>query len=75
MVELDLDPPVRVGALLDALATAHPAVGRRLRDEGSTMRRHVNIFVGPDNARDLQGTDTVIPEGIEVSVLPAISGG
>lgn len=75
VLELDLAPPVTVGAVLDAVATAHPAIGRRLRDEGGTLRRHVNIFVGPDNARDLHGADTVVGEGVEVAVLPAISGG
>ena len=75
VLEIDLAPPVTVGAVLDAVSTTHPAIGRRLRDEGGAMRRHVNIFVGPDNARDLQGTDTVVGEGVEVALLPAISGG
>ena len=36
---------------------------------------HVNVFVGSDNARDLDAADTVVPEGAEVSVLAAILGG
>jgi molybdopterin converting factor small subunit len=74
-LELDLPPPVTVAAVLDAVATAHPAVGRRVRDEAGALRRHVNVFVGTDNARDLDGTDTILAEGVEVTVLPAISGG
>jgi sulfur-carrier protein len=74
-LELDLPAPVTVGAVLDAIAVAHPAIGRRVRDEAGTLRRHVNIFIGPDNARDLDDTDTVVPEGAEVAVLPAVSGG
>jgi molybdopterin converting factor small subunit len=74
-VELDVPDPATVGAVLDAVAATHPAVGRRLRDEAGVLRRHVNVFVGADNARDLDGTDTVVPEGAEVSVLPAVSGG
>lgn len=74
-VELDLPAPVTVGAVLDAVSAAHPAVGRRVRDEAGTLRRHVNVFVGPDNARDLSGIDTVVPERAEVTVLPAVSGG
>ena len=74
-VELDLPAPVTVKVVLDALAEAHPAVGRRVRDEAGTLRRHVNVFVGADNARDLAGFDTVVPEGVEVNVLPAVSGG
>ena len=74
-LELDLPAPVTVGAVLDAVAVAHPAVGRRVRDEAGALRRHVNVFVGADNARDLAGADTVVPVGAEVAVLPAVSGG
>lgn len=70
-----MPPPVTVGAVLDAVATAHPAVGRRVRDEAGRLRRHVNVFVGPDHMRDLDDLATVVPEGVEVAVLPAISGG
>jgi molybdopterin converting factor small subunit len=73
-VELDLPsaPPVTVGAVLDALAAAHPSVGRRIRDEAGTLRRHVNVFVGSDKAA---GEDTPVPADTEVTVLPAVSGG
>ena len=74
-VDIDIEGPATVSAVLDALAAAHPAVGRRLRDEAGTLRRHVNVFVGPDNVRDLGGPDAVVPDGAEVSVLPAVSGG
>jgi molybdopterin synthase sulfur carrier subunit len=74
-VEVHVAEPATIGAVLDALDTEHPAVGRRLRDEAGTLRRHVNVFVGPDNARDLAGVDTVVPPGVEVAILPAVSGG
>jgi molybdopterin converting factor small subunit len=74
-VEVDVPPPVTIVAVIEAVANAHPAVGRRMRDEAGALRRHVNIFVGADNARDLDGEDTVVPEGAEVAVLPAVSGG
>ena len=74
-VELDLAPPVTVAAVIDALAEAHPAIGRRVRDEAGTLRRHVNVFVGADNFRDLDDLETVVPEGTEIAVLPAVSGG
>jgi len=75
VVELDLGGGVTVEAVLDALAEVHPAVGRRVRDETGAQRQHVNVFVGPDNVRDLDGVATVVPAGVEVSILPAVSGG
>lgn len=74
-VELDLGDGATVAEVLDALEAAHPSVGRRVRDEGGTVRQHVNVFVGPDNVRDLDGLSSVVPAGCEVSVLPAVSGG
>jgi len=74
-LELDLPPPVTIRAVIDAVATAHPAVGRRVCDEAGALRRHVNVFVGTENSRDLDDVDTVVSEGTEVAVLPAISGG
>jgi sulfur-carrier protein len=66
---------VTVAAVLDALAAEHPALERRVRDERGETRVHVNLFVGDDNARDLDGLATPIPPGAELSIIPAISGG
>jgi sulfur-carrier protein len=74
-LELDLPSPITVGAVLDAVAATHPAIGRRVRDEAGALPRHVNVFVGADNARDLDDIETLVPEGAEVAVLPAVSGG
>jgi sulfur-carrier protein len=67
--------PVTVGSVLDALATEHPALERRVRDERGQTRAHVNLFVGADNVRDLAGLLTPIAPGGELSIIPAISGG
>jgi sulfur-carrier protein len=74
-VELDLAEPVTVRAVLDELDARLPAIGRRVRDESGALRTHVNVFVGPDNARDRGGVDCPVPRGAEVAVLPAVSGG
>jgi sulfur-carrier protein len=74
-VEVEVAWPTTLRTVLDTLAAAHPSVGRRVRDESGALRRHVNVFVGADNAKDLEGLDTPVPEGAEVSVLAAVSGG
>ncbi len=66
---------VTVESVLDALALAHPALERRVRDELGRTRVHVNLFVGADNVRDLDGLATLITPGDELSIIPAISGG
>jgi len=67
--------PVTVSSVLDSLAVTHPALERRVRDETGRTRVHVNLFVDADNIRDLDGVETMIAEGSDVSIIPAISGG
>ena len=64
-----------VGALLDHLAGTHPDLERRVRDEQRRLRRHVNVFLGDDNIRDLAEQDTFLPAGVDVAIIPAVSGG
>jgi sulfur-carrier protein len=69
------EPPATVGDLLGRLSRTEPALERRLRDERGQLRRHVNVFVDGINVRDTGLLDTPLPEGAEVSVIAAVSGG
>jgi molybdopterin converting factor small subunit len=64
-----------VADVLDVLATTHPALERRVRDEQGQRRTHVNLFVDGDNVRDCEGLATPIRAGQELSILAAVSGG
>ena len=69
------DRTTTVAAVLDALATEHTALERRIRDEQGRIRPHVNLFVAADNIRDRDGPATPIGAGDELSIIPAVSGG
>jgi molybdopterin converting factor small subunit len=79
VVELSVEPAsdaaVTVATLLDVMATQHPALERRIRDEQGRARPHVNLFIDSDNVRDRDGLATPILAGEELSVIPAVSGG
>jgi sulfur-carrier protein len=64
-----------VAALLDSLAATHPDLERRVRDERGRLRRHVNLFLGPENVRDLDEQATRLAPGAELAIIPAVSGG
>ncbi|MBD0292060.1 MAG: MoaD/ThiS family protein [Jiangellaceae bacterium] len=74
-IAFDLDESATVGGLLDALGAQLPAVERRIRDETRSLRRHVNVFVGDRNIRDGSGLAEPLSDGVDVHVIPAISGG
>jgi molybdopterin converting factor small subunit len=63
-----------VGALLHALVEQHPALGRHLYNEGK-LRTFVNIYVGDEDIRYLDGEETALDSGDTVSIIPAIAGG
>ena len=64
-----------VRAALEDLERSQPALYRNVCDETGTLRRHLNVFVNSDNARDLDGVDTKLAPGDVVTILPAVSGG
>ncbi|WP_432939035.1 ubiquitin-like small modifier protein 1 [Kribbella sp. CA-253562] len=64
-----------VGAVFATLEQQHPALRRRLTDEQGALRRHVNVYLGNDNIRDLDGLETQLPDGCELLVLPSVAGG
>jgi sulfur-carrier protein len=63
-----------VGQILAQLTEVHPALGQQLYSEG-TLRSFVNIYVGDEDIRYLQGAETNVPHGETVSIIPAIAGG
>jgi sulfur-carrier protein len=75
LVPLEVPQRATVRDALDVLAKTLPAVERRLRDEQGDLRPHVNVFLGPDNIRDLDLLATPLSPGTEIYILPAVSGG
>ena len=48
---------------------------RRICDETGAVRRFVNVFVGDEECRRLQGLHTPVPDGTEVLVVGSVAGG
>ncbi|HTV11875.1 MAG TPA: MoaD/ThiS family protein [Acidimicrobiales bacterium] len=64
-----------VGEALKALDAAHPGFAERLFDDNGDLRRFVNVFMGEEDIRFLDGLGTPVPAGVVVSVVPAVAGG
>jgi sulfur-carrier protein len=61
--------------VIDALDSTYPGIKGRIVDEQGELRRFVNIYVGNDDVRFVDGLDTATPAGSSVSVIPAVAGG
>jgi len=68
-------PCATVAQAFDQLWRLHPGLRDRVLTEQGAVRRHVNVFVGTDNIRDTGGLDTPVPDGAEIAIVPAVSGG
>lgn len=64
-----------VGDALKALDAAHPGFSERLFDDAGNLRRFVNVFMGEEDIRFLDGLGTPVPAGSVVSIVPAVAGG
>jgi sulfur-carrier protein len=64
-----------VGEALEALYAEHGELRGRIADDGGGLRRFVNVYVGGEDIRFLDGLDTPIADGDEVTILPAVAGG
>jgi sulfur-carrier protein len=64
-----------IGEVLGKLVAEYPGMaGQVLPDEGG-LHKFVNIYVDDDDVRYLEGLETPVPDGAEVSILPAVAGG
>ena len=64
-----------LGAVLENLEENHPGIRARILDDGGEIRRFVNVYVGNEDVRFLDGLATATPDGAQLSIIPAVAGG
>jgi molybdopterin synthase sulfur carrier subunit len=67
----------KAGTVIDLildLDSRYPGIAERI-SEGGKVRRFVNIYVNEEDIRFLQAEQTMVKDGDEVSIVPAIAGG
>lgn len=74
MIELD-SSPASLREALEALFTLYPGLRDRILTEQGSMREHVNLFIGKEDVRYLNGLETKLENESEILIVPAVSGG
>ncbi|MBF2077959.1 MAG: MoaD/ThiS family protein [Synechococcales cyanobacterium T60_A2020_003] len=64
-----------ISELLDALDQNFPGIKARLCDDQGQLRRFINFYVNNEDIRFLDGQNTALQSGDEVSIVPALAGG
>jgi sulfur-carrier protein len=63
-----------VGEALESVFAHYGELRERLYQDGG-LRRFVNVYLGGEDIRFLDGLDTAVPAGGELTILPAVAGG
>ena len=63
-----------VREVLDDLIDRFPGLATQLVEDGE-IAPFVNVYVGGEDVRTLDGIDTAVPNGSTVILLPAMAGG
>ena len=74
-VELVQVSPGTIAGAIAELQNQFPGIADRLIDEKGEVRRFVNVYVNEEDIRFLDNQATVIKDGDEISIIPAIAGG
>jgi len=72
--EASVDEVGTVGEVLDGLYQRYDGLRDRIAEDGD-LRRFVNVYVQGEDIRFLDGLETPVEDGDEVTILPAVAGG
>ncbi len=61
--------------IIENVDRLHPGFRARICGENGELRRFINIYVNGEDVRFLENLRTVVADGAEVSIVPAIAGG
>lgn len=64
-----------VATALRNLVEQYPTLEQHLYSNKGELRAFVNLFLGQDNIKDLQGLETPLNEGDTLRLIPSIAGG
>jgi sulfur-carrier protein len=64
-----------VQEVLNGLFERFGELRERIADEDGSLRRFVNVYLSGEDIRFLEGLQTPVKDGAELTILPAVAGG
>ena len=72
--EIEVDA-VTAGGALEALTATHADLRKHLYNEQDNLRNFINVYVGDEDIRHLDGPGTAVKDGETIMIVPSIAGG
>lgn len=73
--EVAVDGATTLAEVIEKVDAEHPGIRGRVLDDEGKIRRFVNVYVGEEDVRFAGGLATPTPDGVTVSIIPAVAGG
>ena len=64
-----------ISEIINNLENQFNVMKDRICEENGSPRRFINIYINEEDIRFLEGEKTVVKDGDEISIIPAIAGG
>jgi len=64
-----------IGEVFADLTARYPGLQGQLVGDDGALHKFVNVYVDDEDVRYLDGLQTKVADGAEISVLPAVAGG
>ena len=64
-----------VEQVLGNLFERYGELRQRIADDDGSLRRFVNVYLSGEDIRFLDGLQTPVADGAELTILPAVAGG
>ncbi len=64
-----------IAEILNNLETQFSGIKDRICEESGAPRRFINIYLNEEDIRFLEGENTPVKDGDDISIIPAIAGG
>ena len=68
-------PEGSLESIIDSLEQSFSGIKGRLCDDKGELRTFVNIYIDGEDVRFLEGINTQVKSGAEISIVPAVAGG
>ncbi len=64
-----------ISEIINNLEIQFNGIKDRICEENGSPRRFINIYINEEDIRFLEGEETRVKDGDEISIIPAIAGG
>lgn len=73
--EVEIDGVVTAGEALDSLTAKYAGLRKHLYNDQDRLRSFVNVYLGDEDLRHLDGPNTAVKDGDTLMIVPAVAGG